>query len=354
MRTRFWALLAATLTSAGALAQDGPVPRVTMPTEPGEPTPLRASSAGPSAANMMKKMATPEPQSGLYGLVDLRHTTNDYFDDSGRRLKRDPALHAKLRIGARFYRDTLDVSAGFGGTKLPASQRVYQNRPEVTLDVYPLRGRVFNFMIYANAMFPVRADDMDPTEFSDGDRYDQDYRRGFDATVMSAGVAPNLKVEASSTMGRAFLMLGADAWTRLYSKPLYIAENDGSRDLGLLAEKTSDPEKPFEDRAMRYVHQEMAGIGYTPSILPKFQIELAGYYESRYLPEYTKNTQSGAWDYTYKPERVSFTRWKASYDFTPSASLSNEFYYLRNGFFSEDRINEERRFKNIVRLAFKL
>jgi hypothetical protein len=342
------------MMAQNALAQALAPPRGPVSSEheevPLSPPPGLKNAIG---AGMKKFGQAPSPQ-GFYGILDLRHTVNDYFSENGNRLRRDPALHAKIRLGGKFYGDTLDVSAGFGGTKLPASQRVYQNRPDVMVDVYPLKGRLINVMVYTNAMFPVRSTDLDPTEFSDGDRYDQDYRRAMDATILTAGAATNLKLEAFTKGGRLFARIGADAWTRMYSKPLYIEEGDGSRELGLIAEKTPTVTTRFEDRAMRYVHQETGAIGYSPTFLPKLEAEVAGYSESRYLPKYSLNGESGSWNYVYEPERVSFTRFKVAMEITPSTTISNELYYLRNGFFARDRINQERRFKNILRLAIKL
>lgn len=353
MQTKLLLLVSLVGIAASAFGQALAPPRGPISTEQDEvplsPPPVR-SSAGPG----MKKFGQTSSPQGLYGLLDLRHTVSDYYSETGGRLRRDPALHAKLRIGGKFYQDTVDISAGFGGTKLPASQRVYQNRPDLMVDSYPVKGRIINIMVYANAMFPVRSTDLDPTEFSDGDRYDQDYRRAMDATIMTAGLAPNIKLETSAAMGRLFARMGADAWTRVYSKPLYIEEGDGSRELGLISEASPDVSPRFEDRAMRYVHQETAAVGYTPSFMPRLEAEVAGYSESRYLPKYSYNAATSSWDYVYEPERISFTRFKVAMELTSSTTISNELYYLRNGFFAEDRINQERRFKNIVRLAIKL
>jgi hypothetical protein len=355
MRSKLLAIAGATAFSATAFSQDPPALKTNQSNEAAEAPVQRASPSGVGGAvNGMKRFAAPAPQNGPYGMFDLRHTTTDYYGADDARLKRDLALHAKLRIGAKFYGETLDISAGVGGAKLPGSQRTYQKRPDVTVDMYPLKGRVFKILAYANAYFPVRQTDQDPTEFSDGDRYDKDYRRAMDATVMSVGLAPAMKLEGSFGVGKISTTFGLDGWTRMYSKPLYIEESASVRSLGLIKEDENQVDKPFEDTAMRYVHQESAALGYTPSIWPRLQVEYAGYYESRYLPRYFQNETDSSWDYTYQPERISFSRLKINLDLTQAASLSNELYYFRNGFFAEDRINDQRRFKNIVRLAFKL
>jgi hypothetical protein len=339
-----------------AFAQDPPATKTNLANEAAEdpaPKPVRKPSGGGNNS-AMKKFAQPAAAQGLYGVFDVRHTTNDYFDANGARIKRDPALHGKLRMGGKFYAETLDLSVGVGGSKLPSSQRTYQNRPDITVDSYPLKGKILKVLVYGNAMFPVHAEDLDPTEFADGDRYDRDYRRAMGATVMSFGVAPNIKLENITAMGRFQWTAGADAWTRLYSRPLYIEETDGSRPLGLVSEKEPPVSAKFEDRALRYVHQETLAVGFAPMILPTLQLEAAGYIENRYIPRYYRETGSEAWQYTYEPERVSFSRYKVAYDMTPSVSLSNELYFFRNGFFAGNRINDERRYRNIVRLSFKL
>jgi hypothetical protein len=349
-------ILAATIASA-AWAQDPPALRTNVANEAAEPPMQKMTSGGMGqslSGGPMRKFAGPIPQNGFYGLLDLRHTMNDYFDESGARRRRDPALHCKLRMGAKFYGETLDMSVGAGGAKLPGSQRVYQKRPDVTVDIYPFKSRYFNTLVYANAMFPVRNEDLDPTEYADGDRYDRDYRKAIDATVMSVGLAPNLKVDGTFSIGRVTMTLGADAWTRMYSKPLYIDESSINRDLGLLAESAPVVDSRFEDRAMRYVHQESLGLGYAPTVMPKLHLEITGYSESRYLPRYYKDPTSDSWRYDYSPERISFTRVRLAFDLSASTTISNELFYFRNGFFAEDRINDQRRYRNTVRLALKM
>jgi len=353
MNKAIYAVMAATLCADPVMAQLSSGAFRGATAEMGDSG--RQNSTEPmTGTREMKKVASPSQPNGLYGLVDLRHTVNDYYNDSGEMIRRDPALHAKLRMGGNFYNKTLDVSMGVGAAKLPASQRLYQKRPDLTVDMYPLRGQLFNLLVYANALFPVRADDLDPTEFADGDRYDRDYRRAIDATVISLGLAPNAKIELTSSIGKTSMTLGADAWTRMYSRPIYISEEDGSRDLGLLATDAPIVDKPFEDRAMRYVHQESIALGFSPAVLPRLKLEIAGYSEARYIPKYQYDDSSESWGYTYDPERISFTRFKLDLDLTQTTSLSNELFFFRNGLFAEDRIGDQRRFRNIVRLAFKL
>jgi hypothetical protein len=315
----------------------------------------RQSAQGRSSTNgSLKSKPRPNQIPGLYGLLDIRHATNEYYDESGQMKRRDPAIHTKLRLGANFYNQALDVSFGVGAAKLPASQRVYQKRPDLMVDIYPYRGDLFNLLVYANAVFPVRTGDLDPTEFADGDRYDRDYRRAIDATVTAIGIAPKFKLDQAIPIGRATVTLGADAWTRMYSKPIYIRESDGSRDLQLVSDSSPQITEPFEDRAMRYVHQTTLAVGFVPAKLSSLSAEIAGYSESRYLPQYYYQESSKSWDYSYAPERISFTRFKLDLKVSDSTTVSNELYFFRNGFFAQDRIDQQRRFRNMIRLAIKL
>lgn len=332
-----------------------------------------ASAAGPTVGNPNANEAAEDPipkqtqsarkvgvatgvdSARFYGSAEGRHVMNDYYSETGERIRRDPAFHGRLQLGARFYGDRLDVSGAVGAVKMPASQAIYQKRPELLVDIYPIKGQYFNLMWYNMLQFPVRDSDRDPTEFADSDLYEQDARRGLDATVFTTGLAPVLKTEWRMFGGKYLVRAGADGWTKMYSKPLYVDESNspGGEGVGLVSEAEEPADKPFEDRAMRYVHQESLAVGWTPSFLSSLSVDVGAHIESRYIPEYFRD-EVGGWDYRYKPERVSFWRTRLALDLGQSVSLHNELYTFRNGFFAENRVNDERRFRNVVRLAVKL
>jgi hypothetical protein len=291
----------------------------------------------------------------FYGYFEGKHVTSDYFDKENERLRRDPALHARLQLGMRLYDDKLDVSVVGGAVKLPASQAVFQKRPELMVDLYPIKSKHFNLLWYNALQFPVRETDRDPTEFAESDKYDRDALRGIDASTLTIGIAPIAKVEWAMIGGKYQARAGGDAWTKLYSKPLYVDDSngEGGSSVGLVAKGERMDDKPFEDRAMRYVHQESVALGWVPSLAPAVSFDLGAHIESRYIPRYYRG-DTGNWEYTYDPERRSFWRTQIHVDLSHTWSLEHEMFVYRNGFFTADRIDEQSRFKNIIRIGAKL
>ena len=104
---------------------------------------------------------------------------------------------------------------------------------------------------------------------------------------------------------------------------------------------------------MRYVHQESVALAWTPSFASALNVDVGAHIESRYVPQYFRGDQGG-WEYTYFPERRSFWRAKISFEITPTWSVQDEVSLFRNGFFAENRVNDERRMKNVIRVAAKL
>ncbi|MCX6126657.1 MAG: hypothetical protein NTV34_18140 [Proteobacteria bacterium] len=331
-----------------------------------------AGAAGPSVGNPNANEASedPEPKSTMtsrrigeplssatkyYTVVEGRHVISDYVNKDEVRIRRDAAVHGKLQIGVRLYGDRLDLSAAGGAVKLPASQAIFQKRPEIVADVYAIKSQYVNVLWYNMLQVPVRESDRDPTEYNDTDLYDRDALRGIDASVFTVGLAPVIKTEWRMFGGKYMARMGADGWTKFYSKPLYVDESNDSEGggVGLIAKGTAPDEKPFEDRAMRYVHQESVALGWTPSMAPALLLDLGAHIETRYIPQYYRG-ETGGWDYTYLPERRSFWRAKVNFDLNQTWSIQDEVYFFRNGFFAENRVNDDRRLKNTVRLTAKL
>ncbi|MCX6117531.1 MAG: hypothetical protein NT027_08325 [Proteobacteria bacterium] len=279
-------------------------------------TPAIAGATGPTVGNPEVNEASEEPSQrpGLssrkvasplsagvspYGLVDARHVTTDYFSADQERERRDTSVHGNMQLGMRMYQDKLDLSFTAGAVKLPASQAFYQKRPELLADVYLYRSESMNLLWYNSLQVPVREKDRDPTEFVDSDLWERDSLRGIDASIYKIGLAPSAKYDWRMWGGKYAIRGGAEAWTKMYSKPLYIDESNssGGEGVGLLKLSSDTVDKPFEDRAMRYVHQESVAIVFNPSIVQGASIDLGAHIESRYLPQYFK-TSNEEWDLT--------------------------------------------------------
>lgn len=311
-----------------------------------------------SAASSMSSRRVAAPMSeGMrpYGAAEVRHTLNDYYNEKNERIRSEPAAQAKLQLGVKMYQERLDVSAAVGAVKMASSQSFYQKRPEFVADIYPIRGQYLNVLWYNMIQVPVREADRDPTEFADHDLFERDALRGIDSTVYTVGLAPVLKTEWHMMGGKYLIRLGADGFTKMYSKPLYIDDTnrDGGSGVGLVDPGQDPVEKRFEDRALRYVHQESFAVGWTPSFAPSFAADIGAHIESRYIPQYFRN-ESKSWDYHYEPERISFWRTRLTYDVNQSWSIQDEYFVFRNGFFAQNRVDQERRFRNVVKVAVKL
>lgn len=339
------------------------------------PSVVHAGAAGPSVGNPGANEAAEDPEPPVarssvgsrkvaapamegmrpYGAMEAKHVLDDYYNQTNMRIRSAPSVHGRFQLGAKFYQDKLDVSAAVGAVKMASSQAFYQRRPEFVADVYPLRGQYLNVLWYNMLQVPVREADRDPTEFADRDLYERDALRGIDASVYTVGLAPVLKTEWHMAGGKYLIRFGADGFTKMYSKPLFVDETNqsGNKGVGLIEDGEAPVEKRFEDRALRYVHQESLAVGWTPSFAPYASADIGAHIESRYIPQYFRN-DSGSWDYLYEPERVSFWRTRLMLDINQSWTLQDEFFVFRNGFFAENRVDQERRFRNVVKVAVKL
>jgi hypothetical protein len=344
--------LAAAQTSADALSQGvylaaGPssVQGVSIGGIPSGPTGGSSSFAGAATGpSKGSNLAIMDP----FWLLDVKHFTTDFYDEFGNRLKRDASVRTSLRAGIKLFTGKVEMSGGVGAAKLTAEPRIYHNRSDGLLQVYPTRSQWFDFMIYVNGMFPVRVEDLDPTEYNEGGLYDDDLRRAIDATIVVAGFSPKVKGELLLSGGRLSAFFLADARVMFFSKAL--TGEDSTNAVGLDENSTywaTSADKPLVDRAPRYAHQQMLAVGYSPGFFPSLQFEVSGSFESRYIPDYFYNRCSRTWNYTYNGDRVSYTKFKLNLDLTANTNISSESYYIRNGFFAEDRINNQSRFKNI-------
>ncbi len=306
--------------------------------------PLKASS--PTSTAFFEK----------YVLFDVKHFTTDFYDEHGARIKRDASVRTSLRGGFRLLGGVVDASAGVGAAKLTSEPRIYHNRSDALLQIYPLKGPIFDFLVYVNAMFPVRVQDLDPTEYMEGGRFDDDMRRAIDATIVFAGASPKMKLDFPTAAGRLRHFLTLDVRMMTYSKALVGDGSDsGSGILEFSDSATTSAEEipALVDWAPRYANQIITGFSYSPPFLPGLDLEYAGSYESRFVPDYFYNKCSQSWNYTYDVDRVSFTRFAIRANVTSDLSLDFESYFIRNGFFKTDRVNDQSRFKNIATVTLK-
>lgn len=313
------------------------------------------SGGGSATYNGPIKASTSMPSAFFerYAIFDTKHFTTDFFDESGQRVKRDASVRTSLRAGFRLLGGVVDASAGVGAAKLTSEPRIYHNRSDALLQIYPAKGPIFDFLVYVNAMFPVRVQDLDPTEYMEGGRFDDDMRRAIDATIVFAGLSPKMKIEAPTRVGRFKQFVTLDARMMTYSKALVGEDTVALEDTYRVSDATAEAVPELVDWAPRYANQIITGFSYTPAFLPGLELEYAGSYESRFVPDYFYNKCSKSWNYTYDVDRVSFTRMAVRAHFSHDVSVEAESYFIRNGFFKYDRVNDQSRFKNIITISVK-
>jgi hypothetical protein len=356
--------VAAFLTASAAPAQQAAPAPASAPAAASAPAPRSTSDSAPGMPTMAaQKSASRVDAGGFYSTIELRHHVNTYYDAEGYLAKREPSLHARLQFGTQLYSGLIDTYATLGVYKLPSTQQVLQRRPELAVDVYPVRNSYFTLLQYNFIQLPFeKPDEIDARRERESSE-DEKTTDTVDGTIYTIGFAPTVHWPLALGASTLELKTGLDAWTRLYSRRQYtgdftdeMAEDDGEDRLGLDPEG-SDPDgaegEPIEDYAMHYQTQYMAGFAFKPSFVPGLTSELTANHNSRFDPRYTRD-EEGAVDYEYSASRYSYYRWRLQYEITPRVALINDFYHFHEGFFEGKRQGDDRRFRNIARITCRL
>jgi hypothetical protein len=175
-----------------------------------------------------------------------------------------------------------------------------------------------------------------------------------DGTIYTIGLAPTLILPVNLAENQIKFKAGADGWTQFFSRPQY--RNDTTspdeHDKFGLAEEANENSVPEEDVAQRYYTQYMIGASVKPRFAPQVEVAMGMYYDVRFLPEY--EAAAGSTDYSYIKQETSHYRARFEYELTERTSFINDFYHFHGGLFEAKRIGDDRRFRNIARLSYKL
>ncbi len=283
----------------------------------------------------------------IYDSLELRHQLNTYYGSENQRSRQMPSIHGRAKLGATFRNGLIDGYFTFGLIKSPNTQQIQQRRPEFEIDIYPWMSRYGQIVQYNLVQFPFDINDYEASENKD---YTSD-------TVYTIGIAPTLILPLHLFGSKLTLKTGVDYWTQFFSGKQYrnddrepserdhfAAAGDGSGE--------SNSEEPVEDVAMRYYSQYMTGLGISPSWDRDLSLEVGAFYDVKYLPEYEKDSESN--DYRYIRETHSHYRLRLHYKLSTRASFVNDFYHFHSGLFEKKRYGDDRRFRNIARLSYKL
>ena len=283
----------------------------------------------------------------IYGSVELRHQLNTYYKDSNnRRSKQIPSMHGRAKIGATFRRGLIDSYFTLGVIKSPNTQQIQQRRPEFEMDIYPLVGRFGQLVQYNLVQFPFEKNDYEASE-------NPDYKSD---TVYTVGFAPTLVLPLDLGSSLFTFKAGLDYWTQFFSRKQFRDDQrePGDRDhfaaTGGAEDDSSDEQ--LEDTAMRYYSQYMAAMGISPAFDRDLSFEVGAFYDVKYLPEYEKSSNST--DYHYVTETLSHYRLRFQYQLSSRASFINDFYHFHGGLFEQKSYGDDRRFRNIARISYKL
>ena len=284
-----------------------------------------------------------------YGTLELRHHVNTYYDKDDYLAGQEPSVHARMKLGARFYGGAIDAYGTLGVYKRPRTQVVYQRRPELELDFYPLRLGSFTLLQYNLIKLPFSSKDSVLAEDTGRD-VTVDTSEG---TVYEFGIAPIVRWTHPTAYGDVRLMAVTDNWTKLYSRPQYTSdytEDYEEREFGLGPEATAE-EEPIEDYAPHYFSHVMVASGFRSNYWPLYA-EISGNHVSKFQPKYKAN--EGKKDYDYGAERHSYYKMRVRYEIDSRWSVTNDFYQYFGGLFASQRRQAERRFRNIARLSCNL
>ncbi len=313
----------------------------------GTPSPPAAAPAAPVKAT--KRSDEPTGNAG-YATVELRHHMNTYYSTDGFYERQEPSVHARFQVGAKLYSGLLDVYATLGAYKMPGTQQVLQRRPEIGIDLRPIRHENFELLQYTLIQLPYRETKPDPETQEGGEM----------GTVVLLGVAPLIRMPIAGAGARWEPKLGGDLWTRLFSRRQYTGDyrQDGQGydedEEGHLSLTDGTVQEPIEDTALHYRSLVTTGVTMSPLALPELATELTANHFSKFEPRYTLDDEQRVTQ-DYAAERYSYVRWRLQFQLSERWSMTNEFYAFYDDAFQGKRTGPvDRRYRNVARVTCRM
>lgn len=301
-------------------------------------------SSVPVLAQVAATKTESAPMAKAYGSLELRHHNNTFYDENGVYNRQEPSMHARVQLGMQLYEGRFDFYTTLGTYKRPMTQQILQRKPELALDMYPIKSDILTLLVYNIVQFPVRNPDY---------QVDDERENLGDGTIYIFGASPTLKFRSVMQVPRIDLKIGADGWTKLYSRKQYTGINAMDEDEdGHGAALTGAENEEIEDTAMHYKLQSFAGMAFNVSSFRTVDFELTTHYQSDFQPVYEKTEDSI--DYHYGVSRFSFVKARLNWDITPRVSFANDFYTYYEGLMDEKRSGNERRIRNVARITSKM
>lgn len=275
----------------------------------------------------------------LYGQLELRHYTDNFYDDEGYLSSQKPYISTRGRFGFRLYRGTLDIYTVLGFIKQTETQKVVQKRPLLVADYYPVDHRYGEILIYNMVEAPFSESDFDS-------RNGDPERQG---SIYTIGVAPVVRYDFRVFGGPLWVSFGGDFWTKTYSRRQSLEEDSMTEDeFGLVGTWAEQP----EDHVARLYTQYKTGLSYSPDYKRQFVHEFFIYYDNSHYPFYSIEPDESL-DHEYKTLRRSKFRFRMTWILDKRVYLRNDYYKYYSGLFKSSLTGKHRQSRNIFYVGYK-
>lgn len=275
-------------------------------------------------------------ESILYQSIEMRHNTDTYYQVNGSRDKQFPEVRLKIQLGALLYQGHVDAYVTGGIIRYAQSQQVFQERPELSIDLYPVKTRYFKVRQYHRIRLPYQMRDTEIKHYDS--RWEQ--REDQNGTIYQPGLNPWIEWPISiGSIGHFELKGGLDLHTFMYSQAF--KEQAGS----IESDDHKDSEKPLISS------RQFISASFSPWFSPRLLIKTSMYYESRFASQAFFAPRESSNKTTYGVDRNASYRVRARFTLSERVSLINDFYHFHRGFFEGRQKGGSKRFRNTLRLT---
>ncbi len=288
-----------------------------------------------------------------YSILEMQHVLQSYFERSGFISREEPSLELKAQLGMLLKDGLFDMYFTGAGYKIPRTQKMFMKRSEIEFDIIPLKNNFYKLTQYNAMGLPFH--EVNP-------RTGEEVPEEKMGSIYTVGLINQVNYEYPIEGHTFSLKFNSDLWTLLYSRKqmtdihaepkerdhyfMLNFENEGN-------ENNLGEEKKIEDYAQHIYHQMGLSLGYTPSFLRPFYGEVSSFYTEAWLPRYFENENQNI-SYEYEKDRSSYYRLRGQLNLTANMTIMNDFFHYYDGFYQTAKELPYKRFKNVVRLSYKM
>ncbi len=280
--------------------------------------------------------ASYEGKAPFYSFVELSQRKSMQFDRDGEEVTVDePETFFRARLGLLVYNERLDMHATFSVLKNPHTQQVLSRRPEISVAALWLKTPNYFLRQYNHFLMPYSEPEEGFKEQSLDGSVDPMYQK--EGTVYIMGLNPALTYFLGAK--ESLFELGIDGRTYFFSQRQTQMADSGFE---------------FEDYVAPLDFKQYLKASYIVPSWAKLKLKAEIVYTSKFRPVYFLQEENLRPPYRYEAQRTSYYSLGSSYKFDEHLSLTNDFYHFHAGFFQAQKYRQNRRFLNVVTLAFQL